>query len=282
MIFTTLISANELQSVIGDCLVVDCRFSLADPKAGKSLYQSGHVQGAFYADLDEDLSSPITPNSGRHPLPDFNQLSQLLAGWGLNQDQQVVVYDHPKSAYAVRLWWLLRAMGHTQVAVLDGGIRAWTKAGGVLRQTLAKNHATGDFRLKLDSNAWFEVDALQQGLNNQTIQVLDARGKVRFTGEEEPFDTIAGHIPGSISFPVATTWDNKGFLLSANQLRENYLDVMNGKNSEQVVHTCGSGVFACQGVLAMEVAGLQGSKIYPGSWSEWIREPSRGIATGEH
>ncbi len=277
MRYHTLITAETL-SGLSDCTIIDCRFSLADPGQGEQLYRQGHIPGALYAHLDHDLSSKITPDSGRHPLPDFEELANKLRKWGLTPGNQVVVYDDASGFFASRLWWLLRTLGHEGVAVLDGGIQAW-EANRLPLDRHIPSITPSDFPGHINDKAWVDVADVQQGLLDNSLLLIDARARERFDGINEPIDPVAGHIPGSVNLPSTDNLDQGGRFLPTDQVREQYLGVMGKHQSEQVVHSCGSGVFACFGVLAMEYAGLSGSKIYPGSWSEWIRDPERPIAS---
>lgn len=273
-----LISAKTLAEKTAEYLLVDCRFSLADPAQGERLYRRGHLPGAYYAHLDHHLSSKITPLTGRHPLPDFNALVTQLGLWGIDEDCYVVAYDDSSGVFASRLWWLLRTLGHHRVAVLDGGIQAWQALGQPLETVPATGTPT-QFVPRLDRDAWRDIDQLQECLAEQSCVLVDARTRERFNGESEPIDPVAGHIPGSVNMPITENINTRGFFLAPQVLRENYLGVIGNANPEQVIHSCGSGVFACFGILSMELAGLNGSKLYPGSWSEWIRDPARAIET---
>jgi len=276
--YSTLISATELHTELENCVVIDCRFSLADTQLGEQQYLQGHIPGARYAHLDQHLSSPITPTSGRHPLPDFEQLTEHVRGWGIDNHSQVIAYDDANGAYASRLWWLLRTLGHTQVAVLEGGIQAWQAAAYALESTRPDINKT-DFEARLDQQAWWDIDDLQQHLAAKDCALIDARAKQRFDGISEPIDPVAGHIPGSVNLFIGDNLDSNGFFLKPAQLHEQYQQCIGDISPSKAIHSCGSGVFACFGILAMEVAGLKGSKLYPGSWSEWIRDPARGVAT---
>jgi len=258
-------------------LIIDCRFSLADTDLGEQEYLRGHIPGACYAHLDKHLSSPVTPETGRHPLPDFDKLIAQLGQWGIDEHSSVVVYDDASGSYASRLWWLLRALGHTRVGVLDGGIQAWLSAGERLEADAPAPSQT-QFKPLLKRDSWIDTQRLQQQLSAGECLLIDARAQERFAGITEPIDPIAGHIPGSVNLPVTENFDATGCFLPAQTLRDNYLSVMGKATPKQVIHSCGSGVFACLGILAMEIAGLNGSRLYPGSWSEWIRDPSRGVA----
>lgn len=278
--YTTLINTQTLVAQLGqkDQIIFDCRFNLADPSAGERVYQVGHVPSAFYLNLDHDLSSPITATSGRHPLPDPKQLATKLAAYGLNDNTQVFVYDDISGAFAARTWWLLRWLGHEAVAVLDGGLPAWLEQGGSLEQnTPALPKQIGNFQAQLQPNYVLNTAALS---HSHPYQLIDARNAERFRGELEPIDPIAGHIPGAINRPLT---DNltKGQFKTAEQLKQEWTAQLAGQNPTQVVHMCGSGVSACHNLLAMEIAGLSGSRLYVGSWSEWIRDPQHPIARGE-
>jgi thiosulfate/3-mercaptopyruvate sulfurtransferase len=284
--FTTIISADALGSALeNNCVVFDCRFSLTDVNAGRSAYNESHVLGAFYLHLDDDLSSPITPKSGRHPLPLLDGLVKRLELAGVSQNTQVVVYDDCGGAMAARAWWLIRCLGHKAVAVLDGGFPAWLAAKGIISPDSSATAAIADtVLLKEDlsrrlADHYLSVEGLQQALSDQSICLVDARGAERFRGEAEPIDPVAGHIPGALNRPLTDNLDN-GFFKSPNCLQEEWLDMLNGEAAETVVHMCGSGVTACHNLLAMEIAGLKGSRIYAGSWSEWIRDASREVAKG--
>lgn len=278
--YNTLINTHTLVARLGekDQIIFDCRFNLADPEAGKRAYQAGHIPGAFYLHLDQDLSSPITPTTGRHPLPDPQQLANKLAVYGLNENTQVFVYDDISGAFAARTWWLLRWLGHPAVAVLDGGLPAWLEQGAALEQNLpALPKQRGHFTAQLEPDYFLTTAQLTQ---QHTYQLIDARNAERFRGELEPIDPIAGHIPGAKNRPLT---DNlvDGRFKTAEQLKQEWSNQLAGRNSEDIVHLCGSGVSACHNLLAMEVAGLSGSRLYVGSWSEWIRDPQRPIAIGE-
>ncbi|WP_415883682.1 sulfurtransferase [Neptuniibacter sp. QD34_54] len=277
--FTTIISAEELQNHISesDWVVFDCRFNLADTSAGKNAYLEGHIPGAIYLDLDQDLSSSITPETGRHPLPDLERFVARLVQAGVSNNTQVVVYDDCAGAMAARCWWLLRLVGHKAVAVLDGGLASWQSLGGELNDHIPQPTSTA-YTFSLLPNQNLTVAEVEQALDAQSIYLVDARAAERYRGEVEPIDPIAGHVPSALNRPLT---DNlaEGKFKPAAQLREEWLSVLGGKSVEAVVHMCGSGVTACHNQLAMEIAGLSGSRVYSGSWSEWIRDPARPIAT---
>jgi thiosulfate/3-mercaptopyruvate sulfurtransferase len=283
MYINTLVSTDDLAKHLDDprWIVFDCRFTLTDPEAGRRAYQAGHIPGARYAHLDEDLSSPILPGqTGRHPLPNPETLSRKLYEWGVGVNRQVVVYDDSFGAMAVRMWWLLRWLGHPGVALLDGGYPKWTRE---MRPVTTELPAVekGNCVCLPERSLVVEVAEVETAMTDAERLILDARPDRRFTGEYEPLDPVAGHIPGSINWSFEENLDIDGTFMPPEALRENYQALLKGRAPHQVIHTCGSGVTACHNLLAMEVAGLPGSKLYPGSWSEWILDPSRPVATGE-
>jgi len=281
MSYNTLISADALRAQLDnpDWILIDCRFSLADTGLGAKNYRRGHLPHARYADLDKDLSSAITSQKGRHPLPDFRALSQTLGQWGVGNQSQVIAYDDAGGAFAGRLWWLLRTFGHDKVAVLDGGIKLWQKKGYPLTTALpAVKPAT--FRPYLQESFWLSAGQVQNRLADRSIVLIDARAPERYRGEVEPIDPIAGHVKGAVNRPFQANLAGSGEFLPAEQLRTQFEALIGDRTPEQIVHMCGSGVTACHNLLAMEHAGLKGSKLYAGSWSEWIRDKNRPIAKG--
>jgi thiosulfate/3-mercaptopyruvate sulfurtransferase len=281
MTYTTLVSTDTLNQQLNhpNWVIVDCRFSLADTEAGAKAYRHGHIPNARYAHLDKDLSSAITDFTGRHPLPNFALLAKKLGDWGITNTSQVVAYDDAGGAFAGRLWWLLKCMGHDKVAVLNGGIKQWQKQGLPVTTTLPTVKPT-TFRAYLDESAWLNAVQVQNSLAQKAICLIDARTPERYRGEQEPIDPVAGHIPGALNRAFQLNLDSNGLFLSAEQLREQFKQLIGTSAPEQVVHYCGSGVTACHNLLAMEYAGLTGSKLYAGSWSEWIRNKNRSIAKG--
>lgn len=279
--YATLIDSQTLHAHLQDpdWVVVDCRFSLMELEAGPRAYQESHLPGARYAHLDQDLSSPITPTTGRHPLPDPARLARRLGEWGIGPRTQVVAYDGAGGMLAAaRLWWLLRWLGHSAVAVLDGGFPAWQQAGWPLTTELPQVEPQV-FEGRPNDQLWLttaQVMALPPG---QTL--LDARGAARFRGEMEPIDPVAGHIPGALNLPTEEHLTANGHFLPPAELRARFAAVLGECAPTTVVHNCGSGVTACHNLLAMEIAGLSGSRLYAGSWSEWIRDPNRPVATGD-
>jgi thiosulfate/3-mercaptopyruvate sulfurtransferase len=281
MTYTTLISAESLQQQLTNpgWIIIDCRFSLADTNLGGQAYRFGHIPNARYAHLDKDLSSRITDFTGRHPLPDFGLLAKKLGTWGIANNTQVVAYDDAGGAFAGRLWWLLRCLGHDKVAVLDGGIKHWQKQGLPITTTLPAVKAI-TFRPYINDAAWLNATQIQNSLAKKAIRLIDARTPERYRGEQEPIDPVAGHIPYAVNRAFQLNLAGNGLFLSPAQLREQFNRLIGAVAPEQVVHYCGSGVTACHNLLAMEYAGLTGSKLYAGSWSEWIRNKNRAVARG--
>ena len=279
MNYNTLISSETLNQHLNqsDWVIIDCRFSLANTKQGKNAYQHGHIPNARYAHLDHDLSSRITPFTGRHPLPDFRVLVEKLGHWGVSNHTQVIVYDDAGGAFAGRLWWMLRHwLGHEKVAVLDGGIQAWQTYFSLVT-TLSQIKPT-TFRPYLNDTQWLTARQVQNALAQKKIYLIDARTPERYRGEVEPIDFVAGHIPYALNRPFQSNLDKSGLFLSVEKLRSQFQTLIGNTSPDNVVHYCGSGVTACHNLLAMEYAGLSGSKLYAGSWSEWIRNQNRNSA----
>lgn len=279
MIYKTLVDVKTLHANLNnpDWIVIDCRFSLAQPDLGGFLYRHGHIPNARYAHLNNDLSSPITSQTGRHPLPNFEQLAQKIGAWGIKNSSQVIVYDDANGAFAARLWWLLRYLGHENVAVLDGGIGQWRVAGYELTTVLPK-WTSEQFEIRQSCGAWLTAAQVETELAKKAIRLIDARTPERYRGEQEPIDPVAGHIPYALNRPFQHNLTASGLFLSSEKLREQFLKLLGNFESSQTVHYCGSGVTACHNLLAMEHAELSGSKLYAGSWSEWIVNKNRCVA----
>ena len=280
--FQTLITAAELNHLGGasaDLLIIDTRFDLADTTAGERAYAEAHLPGAHYLHLDRDLSAAKTGRNGRHPLPDRAAFAQCVAALGLRTGQQVVVYDAHVGMYAARLWWMLRWLGHAPVAVLDGGLQAWLAAGGATTSA-ATTPAVKPGTFVAGNSLTFSVDAA--GLQRQLgqLRLIDARAPERFRGDVEALDAQAGHIPGASNRLFKDNLQADGCFKPAQQLQDEFKALLAPYAPAQVVHQCGSGVTACHNLLAMEHAGLNGSLLYPGSWSEWSADPGRPLAKG--
>jgi thiosulfate/3-mercaptopyruvate sulfurtransferase len=279
---STVVSTEQLAQHLDDTewIVFDCRFTLTNTEAGLHAYQLSHIPGARYAHLETDLSGPVTEKSGRHPLPEVSALSEKLSRWGVDGNKQIIVYDDSFGAMAVKMWWLLRWLGHKNVALLDGGLPKWLKEKRAVTAELPQIFQT-KFIAKLNDEILANVAEVDNARQERCRLLIDARPEQRFTGEREPLDKLAGHIPGAINWVFDENLDFDGTYLPAEELREAYLKLLNGVKPEQVIHTCGSGVTACHNMLAMEIAGMCGGKLYAGSWSEWITDPARPLAKGE-
>lgn len=277
--FTTLIQPAELAPHVADpgWLVLDCRFELGKPETGERAYAAGHIPHAIYAHLDRDLAAPVTPQSGRHPLPQPEKFAATLASWGMTPTTQVVAYDADNAAYAARLWWLLRWVGHNKVAVLDGGFKAWTAA-GLPTSTEVPRRRVGQFVARPNRDMWYDAREVAERVQRADWRLLDARAPERFAGRVEPIDPVAGHVPGARNHPFASNLGSDGRFAPAQQLRQRYEQSQAGVADDHTIVMCGSGVTACNLLLAMEHAGKRGARLYAGSWSEWIRDPSRGVA----
>jgi len=282
MRFTTLVSTEQLAQHLDDpdWIVFDCRFTLTNTEAGRAAYQQGHIPGARYVHLDEDMSSAVTPTSGRHPLPEVKVFADKLSSWGVDNIKQVVVYDDSFGSMAVKMWWLLRWLGHDNVALLNGNWQMWNKHKLPVTTELPRI-IPAHFEPQVRNELLVDTEEVDFARRERCSVLIDARPEQRFAGEREPLDKVAGHIPGSLNWVYEENLDFDGTYLPADELKEAYLNLMNGLKPEQVIHTCGSGVTACHNMLAMEIAGLHGSKLYAGSWSEWITDSSRPVATGE-
>jgi len=284
-VYKLLVNVDQLKSLLnhGNTVVFDVRHDLADHGAGRRAYEAGHIPGAFFLDHEEDLSAPKTGKNGRHPLPPLNVFAALMGGYGVGKDVQVVIYDGGNSMFAAHLWWMLRWMGHQAVSVLDGGWQAWQEQGGAVSTEVPKRPGgqTPEQMETISQPAMPTVSCDEVLLNIQAprFTVLDARAENRFRGEVEPMDPVAGHIPGALNRPNTLNLDEKGRFRSPQALRESFIQVLGATKSNEVVHQCGSGITACHNLLAMEIAGLEGSALYPGSWSEWCSDSTRPVAT---
>ena len=277
---TTLIDTATLAASLTDptVVIIDCRFELAKPEAGELAYAEGHIPGAAYAHLDRDLSGPKTGSNGRHPLPSPSILAATLGRLGIDATTQVIAYDQDNGMHASRLWWLLRWMGHEAVAVLDGGFAAWV-ADGHAMATGVEVHAARTFSGAANPDVTVDAAVVGALAGSSSARVIDARAPERYRGEIEPIDPVAGHIPGAVNYWFARNLDN-GRFRSAEALRAEFETLVSGVAMDQVVSYCGSGVTGCHNLLALEHAGLRGARLYPGSWSEWVSDPSRPVAQG--
>lgn len=278
MPYRTLISTGELAEHLSDraYVVVDCRFDLADVGRGEREYEARHIPGAGYAHLDRDLSGTKTGANGRHPLPDPHLLSHAFGRLGIGGGVQVVAYDQDTGMYASRLWWLLRWLGHDAAAVLDGGFAKWIAEG---RETTAGRERRQERRFagRPRGDMTLEASDIAQVVRNPDWRLLDARAPERFRGDVEPIDSVAGHIPGAANHFYQSNLAHSGTFKSSDDLRAGLRDSAGDVPVDHIVCYCGSGVTACHNLLALEHAGLQGAKLYPGSWSEWSSDPTRPV-----
>ena len=279
--FTTLIDSDQLETRLGspDLVICDVRHDLARPEHwGKAQYDAGHIPGAVFVHLDRDLSAAMTGRNGRHPLPTPEQAAKTFGRLGITAGKQVVAYDQGGGAIAARLWWMLRWLGFDAVAVLDGGYAKWAAEGRVVSEepTIPTPAEFAITRVTPTVNA----SGVMASLARQALVVLDARSPERFRGEVEPLDPVAGHIPGALNRPYTLNLDKDGTFKHPAFLRAEFEAILDGAPHDAVVHQCGSGVTACHNLLAMEIAGITGTRLYPGSWSEWCADPSRPVEKG--
>ena len=279
---TLLISVDQLQEIIKNqqlpFLIFDCRFDLSKPALGYEQFIQGHIPNARYVDLEKNLSGPKNPLQGRHPLPTPEEWAQTRANLGISENTLVILYDFLENTYSARMWWMLKAVGHQHIHILDGGYLAWLSAGGVV-EVGEGPHCTPICALP---PAVFEglikMEDIQKNLLNPSFTVLDARASERFRGDVEPLDPIAGHIPGALNRPYKLNLNQSNLFKSPLELQLEFNHLQS--QASQVVHQCGSGVTACHNLLAMELAGIEGSFLYAGSWSEWCHHPENPIALG--
>lgn len=278
--YSTLIGAHELAQHLSDpdWVIFDCRHDLANADFGRDAYARAHLPGARFLHLDEDLSCPCTGRNGRHPLPAPEDFARRLEKAGVGNDTQVIAYDDAGGMFAARLWWMMRWLGHHCVAVLDGGLVAWLEAGQALTSDVPQP-ASAHFNVSLQP-AVVDAAYVLEHLRHPEMLLIDARSPDRYRGENETLDPVAGHIPGAVNHFFRDNLDKRGHFKQASVLREEFGVLLKGADARRVVHQCGSGVTACHNLLAMESAGLTGSRLYAGSWSEWCSDPARPVRTG--
>lgn len=282
MILTALVGTDVLAQhlVDPDWIVFDCRHDLASPERGRAEYAQAHVPGARFLHLDEDLSAPKTGRNGRHPLPDPDELAGKLGEAGVDSRKQVVAYDAQGGMVAARMWWLLRWLGHLPVAVLDGGWNQWTAENRPQTAEVPRPRPTrfpGGPRI----DCWVGAHFVREHVNDETTILIDARAPDRFRGQNETIDPVGGRIPYARNRFYRDNLDASGRFKAPEVLKSEFRGVLGAAGPQQAVNYCGSGVSACHNLLAMEVAGLQGARLYPGSWSEWSADPLRPVASGE-
>ena len=263
----TIVSADWLQQHLDDLKVaiVDCRFSLTEPELGRQQYETGHIPGAYYLDLNRDLSSPVAQHGGRHPLPDLEDLAAKLSDMGITDSTQVIVYDDSRLAFAARLWWLLRYLGHDRVAVLDGGFQNWQTAGYSVSR-VQPDRKSGQLIPRPRSQWIVDIDTVKVRKDLPNIALVDAREGERYRGEKEPIDPIAGHIPGAVNYPWQDVTDANGFVRPAKAQRDRWSKL---RSADEILVYCGSGVTACVNLVSLAIADIDTGKLYAGSWSDW-------------
>lgn len=273
-----LVTTQDLAGHLADpdWIVFDVRHDLADTNKGRRAYAAGHIPGAHFLHLDEDLSGTKDGTNGRHPLPDMHELARKLAQRGVTRDTQVVVYDDAGGSFAVRLWWMLRSMGHDRVAVLDGGFPLWVKEGRAIDDKTPATR-TGQLAPRADLDASVDVRYVERTRGDPAVKLVDARAPDRYAGRVEPIDPVGGHVPGAINRFWQKNLREDGRFKAAHELREEFARLL-GDNASNVVHMCGSGVTACHNIFAMTLAGLPAGRLYPGSWSEWCADRARPVA----
>ncbi len=277
--FNTIISATELQIILKtpNVVVIDCRFSLADTESGRNDYLQAHIPTAQYAHLDNDLSGEIIKGTtGRHPFPRIAKITKLAANWGIDEETQVVAYDQGHGGIAARLWFILKWLGHEQVAVLNGGWKYWQSIGGTTNSELTVVRPK-EFKPNPRPNLLVDVAFMEQNVGNAEWLYIDSRGAKRYSGEEEPIDPVAGHIPSAISAPFAENLGTDGLFLDKENLTKRFEKLLKHQPSDKTVFYCGSGVTACHNLLAMHHIGTTDALLFPGSWSEWIVDENRAI-----
>lgn len=278
-----LISALELQDLLSDddaLILLDARHDLGNHQLGREQYLEGHIPGAIFLDHEIDLCGPKTGKNGRHPLPDREDFIRLLGNLGIGHQANIVVYDARDSMFAAHLWWMLRWAGCTKVRVLNGGWSAWGQISGDIEREKPAPRTPVVWGGASTSMAVVDANAVLANIRQPVFTVIDARAENRFRGENETIDPVAGHIPGAVNWPFSRNLDSDGFFRPVQELKSDFAELLGKQTPEKIIHQCGSGISACHNLLAMEVAGLTGSALYPGSWSEWCSDSSRPVAVG--
>jgi len=280
MPYTTLVSTDVLAvNLESGWVLADCRYDLQADGWGRDHYMAAHIPGAVYVSLSHDLSAPLTGTNGRHPLPSLDAMTAAFSRLGIGDDVQVIAYDQDGGMFASRLWWMLRYAGHRAVAVLDGGWGKWLGEGRPTRSG-TETSAPATFTARWRHGSHLDVNAIAAMYDDPQTLLIDARTPERFEGRFEPIDRLPGHIPGAVNHPYRWNLSADHTMLSPETVREQFLRDLNGHSPVQTVVYCGSGVTACQNLLAMEYAGLPGARLYTGSWSEWSADPDRPVETG--
>jgi len=280
MSYKTIISAEDLIKNIKnkEFMVFDCRCDIKDASYGIDQYTEGHIPNAVFVDIDNDLANKKTSTSGRHPLPDPKILAEKLSNWGMSNTKQVVIYDDAGGAFAGRMWWVLKWLGHEKTALLDGGLGAYMAAGGKLTSEITASE-NASFDISINDSMHATLQEVEDAQYRMDKLIIDARSKERYLGIKDMVDPIAGHIPGAISHPLGVNLNKTGCFKSAEELKLQFSKILGDTKSEDIISMCGSGITACHNILAMEIAGVKNVRLYVGSWSEWITDKARPIAT---
>jgi thiosulfate/3-mercaptopyruvate sulfurtransferase len=279
MSYKTIISAKDLIKNVNndDFIIFDCRCDISDSSYGIEAYNEGHIENSIFIDIDHDLASEKTSDSGRHPLPDPRLFSEKLSQWGMSNNKQAVVYDDAGGAFAGRMWWILKWLGHSNVAVLDGALGAWMSIGGKLtsKPTIFERAV---FEPNPNNNMYVSIKDVEDAQYKMNKLIIDARSRERYLGIKDPVDPIAGHIPGAVSHPLGMNLDKNGHFKSPEELRHNFNKIIGDTVSSDIISMCGSGITACHNILALEICGIKDVTLFVGSWSEWITDKSRPVA----
>jgi thiosulfate/3-mercaptopyruvate sulfurtransferase len=280
MSYKTIISAENLIKNINnkEFIIFDCRCDIKETSYGIDQYTEGHIPNAVFVDIDTDLADKKTSTSGRHPLPDPKILTEKLCNWGMSNTKQVVIYDDAGGAFASRMWWILRWLGHEKTALLNGGLGAYMAAGGKLTSEI-KAHENALFDITIDDAMHVTLKEVEDAQYRMDKLIIDARSKERYLGIKDMVDPIAGHVPGAISYPLGNNLDKRGCFKSSEELKLQFSKILGDIKTEGIISMCGSGITACHNILAMEIAGIKNVRLYVGSWSEWITDKNRPIAT---
>ena len=279
MSYKTIISAKDLIKNVNndDFIIFDCRCDISDSSYGIEAYNEGHIENSIFIDIDHDLASEKTSDSGRHPLPDPRLFSEKLSQWGMSNNKQAVVYDDAGGAFAGRMWWILKWLGHSNVAVLDGALGAWMSIGGKLTSKPTIFERAG-FEPSPNNNMYVSIKDVEDAQYKMNKLIIDARSRERYLGIKDPVDPIAGHIPGAVSHPLGMNLDKNGHFKSPEELRHNFNKIIGDTVSSDIISMCGSGITACHNILALEICGIKDVTLFVGSWSEWITDKSRPVA----
>ena len=280
MIYKTIIKAEDLINILDsdDVVLFDARCDIKDTSYGIDAYNDGHIPNAIFIDIDNDMAGAKRPSTGRHPLPDPEKLAEKLSQWGVDNNKQIIVYDDAGGAFAGRVWWIMRWMGHKGgVAILDGGLSGFLGSGGKL-VTNQKSRDRSHYEYDCKNEMHVSIEEVISAQYKVDTALVDARSKERYLGIKDPVDPVAGHVPGALSQPLGNNLTNKGYFKSPEELKLIYSKLLGDIQADKIISMCGSGITACHNIIAMEIAGIKNVRLYVGSWSEWIADPQRPIA----